>query len=256
MENECQSTEIGLKKQGQTGSVTGDIYNVQSRLENVSRRLTLCEGIAQRNKELIWKFCDHCRLQGLSALRVVFYLNRFWNIARLADKDFDRMTRKEIEELARKIQTKGVATRTASDHLTAIKTFWKWLENTGDTYPEKVGWINPSRRSAACKLPEELLSKEDIERLVNAAINPRDKALISILYESGCSSVCDVGADLRDLENKLFPVLLEISEGEVHAMLELIGKAMNGSLEQRDIDLSPLKVVLADCAIPSVCSSR
>jgi hypothetical protein len=74
--------------------------------------------------------------------------------------------------------------------------------------------------------------------------------------ESGCSSVCDVGADLRDLENKLFPVLLQVSEGEVHAMLELIGKAMNGSLERRDIDLSPLKVVLADCAIPSVCSSR
>jgi hypothetical protein len=39
-------------------------------------------------------------------------------------------------------------------------------------------------------------------------------------------------------------------------MLELIGKAMNGSLERRDIDLSPLKVVLADCTIPSVCSSR
>jgi len=83
-----------------------------------------------------------------------------------------------------------------------------------------------------------------------------DLTLARTEMESGCSSVCDVGADLRDLENKLFPVLLEISEGEVHAMLELIGKAMNGSLEQRDIDLSPLKVVLADCAIPSVCSSR
>ena len=96
------------------------------------------------------------------------------------------MTREDIEELVRKIQGKGVAPRTASDHLTAIKTFWKWLEKTEDTYPEKVRWIKPSRRSAACKLPEELLSKEDIERLVNAAINPRDKALISILYESGC----------------------------------------------------------------------
>lgn len=72
--------------------------------------------------------------------------------------------------------------------------------------------------------------------------------------ESGCGSVCDVTADLRDLENRLFEVLLHISESEVHTMLELIGKAMNGTLKQRDVDLSPLKVVLADCTIPSVCS--
>ena len=72
--------------------------------------------------------------------------------------------------------------------------------------------------------------------------------------ESGCGSVCDVTADLRDLENRLFEVLLHVSEGEVHTMLELIGKAMSGTLEERDVDLSPLKVVLADCTIPSVCS--
>jgi hypothetical protein len=84
----------------------------------------------------------------------------------------------------------------------------------------------------------------------------QDLTLARTNIESGCSSLCDVGADLRELENRLFPVLLQVSEGEVHMMLELIGKAMNGTLEQRDIDLSPLKVVLADTTIPSVCSPR
>jgi hypothetical protein len=58
------------------------------------------------------------------------------------------------------------------------------------------------------------------------------------------------------LENRLFQVLLNISEGEVHAMLELISKLMSGTLEEKDVDLSPLKVVLADTRIPSVCSPR
>jgi len=71
--------------------------------------------------------------------------------------------------------------------------------------------------------------------------------------ESGCHSVCDVAADLRDLEIKLFLVLLRVSEGEVHAMLELIGEAMNGTIQENDIDLSPLRPVLVDCTIPSVC---
>jgi len=166
--------------------IVEDVYDVERRLELVSKRIRESNKTTERNKQLIFKFADNCILQGLSKLRAVFYLNRFWNIGRLVDKDFDRMSRRDIEELVRKIQTMGFAPRTVSDHLTAIKTFWKWLENTGDTYPERVGWIKPWRRSRACKLPEELLSTEDVEKLVNAAVNPRDKALISILYESGC----------------------------------------------------------------------
>ena len=99
LENERQSTEIDLKTEVQTGSVTGDIYNVQNRLENVNKRIESSQRITPHNRELIWKFCDHCRVQGLSTLRVVFYLNRFWNIARLATKNFDEMTKEDVQRL-------------------------------------------------------------------------------------------------------------------------------------------------------------
>jgi hypothetical protein len=71
--------------------------------------------------------------------------------------------------------------------------------------------------------------------------------------ESGCHSMCDIAADLRNLEIRLFPAVLHVSQGEVHAMLELVGKAMNGTIQEKDIDLSPLKPVLADCTIPKAC---
>lgn len=71
--------------------------------------------------------------------------------------------------------------------------------------------------------------------------------------ESGCHSLCDIAADLRSLEIKLFPAVLHVSEGEVHAMHELIGKAMSGTIQENDIDLSPLQPVLIDCTIPRVC---
>jgi site-specific recombinase XerD len=104
----------------------------------VSRRLKESKETTQRNKELVFRFTDNCSLRGLSKLRVLFYLNRFWNIARLAEKDFDQMDREDIEELVRKLQMKGFEPRTVSDHLMAIKTFWKWLERCEDAYPEKV----------------------------------------------------------------------------------------------------------------------
>lgn len=80
-----------------------------------------------------------------------------------------------------------------------------------------------------------------------------DLRMAKAKMESGCYSLCDVAADLRDLEINLFQVLLSVSQGEVHAMLELLGKAMNGTIQERDLDLSPLKPVLADCTIPKVC---
>jgi site-specific recombinase XerC len=175
-ESECQSTEIGLKPEVQTGSVTGDIYNVQDRLENVKRRIESSQKITPRNKELIWKFCDHCRLQGLSNLRVVFYLNRFWNIARLATKNFDEMTKEDVQNLVlvlrelTKSNGESVTERTVTDHLVAIKTFWKWLKGAENEFPPEVKWIKASSRGSV-KLPEQLPTADDVQKLIDTATN-------------------------------------------------------------------------------------
>jgi hypothetical protein len=80
-EKKCQSTEIGLNSEKQRENVRESIYNIQNRLENVTKRINHSQQISPSSKELIWKFCEHCRVQGLSTLRITFYLNRFWNIA-------------------------------------------------------------------------------------------------------------------------------------------------------------------------------
>jgi len=64
----------------------------------------------------------------------------------------------------------------------AIKKFWKWLKDL-DYYPIQVKWIKNNRiRNNS----PEILTIEEIERIVNNADNIRDKALVAVLYESGC----------------------------------------------------------------------
>ena len=191
-ENEYQSTENGLNSGNQRENVRESIYNIENRLQNVTKRINQTTRISPRNKELIWAFCEHCKAQGLSQLRIIFYLNRFWNIARQAHKDFDQMTKADVQQLVlaiRAIQKKNgdaLSERTILDHLTAIKSFWKWFKGSEDETPPEVKWIKTNPSKSNKKLPDELPNTEDVEKLVNAATNARDKALISVLFDSGC----------------------------------------------------------------------
>ena len=107
------------------------IYNIENRLQNVTKRINASPRISTHNKELIWEFAEHCKIQGLSTLRVIFYLNRFYNIGRVASKDFDQMERRDVEQLVLAVRSlkqmsgEPLAERTILDHMTAIKTFWR-----------------------------------------------------------------------------------------------------------------------------------
>jgi integrase len=65
-----------------------------------------------------------------------------------------------------------------------LKIFYRWLRGS-DIYPEEVKWIKPANVGRV-KLPEELLTEEEVMRMVSAADHVRDKAFILVLYESGC----------------------------------------------------------------------
>jgi len=183
-ESKYQSTEIGLKPENLPVIVRASIYNIENRLQNVTKRINSSPRISPRNKELIWKFAEHCKIQGLSVLRVIFYLNRFYNIGRVASKDFDQMEKRDVEQLVlgvRSLSKNGepLSERTILDHMTAIKTFWRWLKETDDETPPEVKWIRTAPSKRASKLPDELPNPDDIQQLISATNNARDKALVS-----------------------------------------------------------------------------
>ncbi len=75
------------------------------------------------------------------------------------------------------------------------------LEGT-ENYPERVAWISIRISRSEMPLPSEgdLLTEEDIQKLLHAADHPRDKAFVSMLWESGCR-VGEVG-NLKLKHNK------------------------------------------------------
>ncbi|MCX6771088.1 MAG: tyrosine-type recombinase/integrase [Candidatus Micrarchaeota archaeon] len=64
-----------------------------------------------------------------------------------------------------------------------IKAFYKWLHG-GQAYPECVSWLK-THGTEKRKLPEEILTANEVGRLAEATRTPRDRAMLMVLYESG-----------------------------------------------------------------------
>jgi site-specific recombinase XerD len=94
------------------------------------------------------------------------YLDDLPRLARLLRKDFEKATRKDIERVLRSIETSSdLAPRTKLDFRVTIKKFYKWL-NGGEEYPESVRWIKTGGKRNNNKLPEELLTEEEVKRII------------------------------------------------------------------------------------------
>lgn len=76
-----------------------------------------------------------------------------------------------------------------------LKTFFRWLKKTGDEQPEETKWISTKvKRTEKNNISNgELITEEEIKRAISVMDHPRNKALISTLYESG-ARVGEIGS--------------------------------------------------------------
>lgn len=159
------------------------------KLSKCIARLRRSANLTARNKELLLRFARECLAHGLSDARVIFYLNRLSTLAKLVSKDLDRLSKEEIKSLVIAVERRYSNENSRHDFKVALKKFYQWLhgyEWDSKEYPSMVRWIKTTVRNCKKKLPEEILSEEEVWRMVKAAKSLRDKAFIAVLYESGC----------------------------------------------------------------------
>ena len=161
-----------------------DIHNCSRRLESVTNNLKNNPAISGDNKQLIIKFKDDCLLE-ISPGRTIRYVQNLVRISMWLNNDFNECSKEDIKSLVAYINDLDYKDWTKQLYKVTIRKFYKWLRNTED-YPEEVKWIKTTVKNNNRMLPEELLSEEDIQKLIESADHPRDRAFISTLYESGC----------------------------------------------------------------------
>jgi site-specific recombinase XerD/ribosomal protein L40E len=159
-----------------------DIHNLERRLQLAEMRLH--NPLSGENVRIIKDF--ECALfsEGLSTVRVEKYVETVRKIGEMLGGEFDKATKKDIEELVYKIERSEYSPWTKHDFKVALKRFYRWLKG-GEEYPEEVKWIKTTLKAKDELLPDELLTEDEIMKLVNSCDSIRDKAFIITLYESG-----------------------------------------------------------------------
>ena len=199
----------------------------------VSKNSKCKKPISKRNAELILQYEN---IRGLNSIKVQTRgseVNRLLNLARILSKDFDKATKEDIKLLVGKLGERYKLWTQAKFRLT-FKRFYKWLKQGDDylmidEYPEEVRWIRKGiRKNTEPRVQRsDCWTEEEIKRLIAVAEKPRDRALISLLTETG-ARVGEIGG-LR---------LADVYQDEFGFLIHLNGKT--GEREDRVIYSGPV----------------
>lgn len=170
-----------------------DIHDFNGRLSLAERLIDLCNPISPRNSDMIKRFEDYCFSEGLSKARITKYVLTLRKIAEWLKKDFDEAGREDIERLVRRLEQSDYSPWTKHDYKVTLKRFYKWLKGDDEEYPPEVRWIKTTLRQKDILLPSQLLTEDEVQKLIDSVDNPRDKAFIITLYESG-ARIGEIGA--------------------------------------------------------------
>lgn len=163
---------------------SAEIYEYEKTLDRTLDKVRR-SNIVDTNKLLIENFSRYLFAEGLSLGRIIKYLIQIRKIAEGLRKPFSELTKEDILDIVQKIERRKDYTEwTKHDYKLTLKKFFKFLKGTED-YPEEVKWIRLTTHNNN-QLPEELLTEDEVKLMADVARTPRDKALILVLYESGC----------------------------------------------------------------------
>jgi integrase/recombinase XerD len=162
-----------------------DAHHYSRRLKTQLRLIKSDPAISKENVRLICKFNDYSFSMGISLGRVVRYLFDLRVLAKYLAKDFEKAGRPDIERLVGKLERSKYSKSTIRDLKLTLRKFYKWLRNT-DEFPEEVKWYKTHVKYNAITNPEDILTEEEIKKMIKCCLTPRDRAFVSLLYESGC----------------------------------------------------------------------
>jgi len=184
------------------------LYNASRDLENAYSRLESLP-IPAENKKAIRSYVKFKKINGRKPLRLRKLLSVLSGMAvEWGERPFKDADREDIVELIDAYMERELSPNTLKDYLLIFRDFFRYLGKA-----DVVDWIKP-QNSYTYKTSEHVLTREEVEAMCRAAHHPRDRAFISMLYETGAraSEICNLR--VGDVEMTAYGAVVHLGRRE------------------------------------------
>ena len=136
------------------------------------------------NFKLVKDFVDDLISEGLSVGRIASYVYRLKRIWEICGKDLDSFERVDVQKVINTFQMMAnsgeVSQHSVREVKKTLKKFYKWMGRE-----ELVNWFTLGVVETDLS-PSDLITEEEFRKILTGCRNHRDKAIIAVLYETGC----------------------------------------------------------------------
>jgi integrase len=187
------------------------------------------EPFDKRIKEEIKRFTQELGIrENISEIRRYFYIQRLRKLAELIPNNFLDPKKKDIDKILESLYNGPRVYKdwTIKNYITMLKKFYKWHYKTkGTALPEYISDLNVKMKNNT-KTPEDLITKDEITSLIANSRNARDKALFSVLYDSGCRLGEIINMRIKDLSFDEFGAVLKVTGKTGFRQVRIVGNSI------------------------------
>ncbi|MEM0159652.1 MAG: site-specific integrase [Candidatus Micrarchaeaceae archaeon] len=207
------------------------IYGIENGLKLCKDRLNRDKLLSKEAKDAILDFVDELAVRNVSDHVQYSYIERLMVVARIMGSAFLRPTRLTVKEAmlglrgSKSRRNKYYSEGTLNNLYSAMKRFYSIYKD--GAFFNTVSWIeiktNPSNR----KKPEDIVSLDELNKLINACLNERDKSLISLLYDSGCRIGELLTLRVKDIEYDDYGIRLTVNGKTGVRKVRVVGNSVS-----------------------------
>lgn len=156
-----------------------DIYGMKKRLELIEAGIIRAR---ITEKDRLFQYRDQCFADGLGLHRIVKYLQLLKKLCQGSQTPISEISPMELTRILAGIERTDLSAWTKHDQKLALRKYLAFCKR------EDLVKLIRVKGAATNKLPEELLSTQDISDLLESvsAAPLRMKALVYVLWDSGC----------------------------------------------------------------------
>jgi len=144
---------------------------------------------------------EHLRILKAQGLSLHSRLTRFKSILQLGPdgKPYEELREEDLLSWVESLKRRGLKPSSIATHKANVRAFLRWVHGVQPGQPSPP-FLRVLRDRGQRELPREILSPEEVQRLIAACESLRNRALVHILYESGGRISEILNLRLRDVE--------------------------------------------------------